>query len=331
MDGRLITDGILEFLQLLHWVGCLGLALLILWGPWLQGGLVNLEGRWGRLLLMCHHVFYGYGWEQAWESPWSSYASLCIVFSLGQNWYLIKTQIPAVFIVVVLMGISSDQVSWELLDTHQLLYVPSKPQIPNKRGMLYPKMNDGLCRKSHRWNRVTGVPHQECKVWLSSSSNVTDIGLPAEVLMEKTYSEDAQETCSWKTICMGCPVEVLIEEKLFVWGSQQGGSWRKIIRVHVNAHGKRPLVCGVGYPAEMLMEEDYSKGVPRRGAHVIIIIMVVQFDGIGSTRKHCTPVLHASLSCGSLPDRLHSLKSLFTHSDHVFLRWSSLAFLARWC
>ena len=40
---------------------------------------------------------------------------------------------------------------------------------------------------------------------------------------------------------------------------------------------------------------------------------------VGSTRLYRTPVLHASLSCGSLAARPQILTSVFTLSDHVFL------------
>ena len=140
----------------------------------------------------------------------------------------------------------------------------------------------------------------------------------------------SQRRCSWRIPILRMPRR-RTHGKIFVWGAQLKCLWRKTICMGLPAGGLMeedyscPRKCswqktiGMGYPAEMLMEEDYCKGVPRRAAHVIIIIMVVQFDGIGSTRKHCAPVLHTPLSCGSLPDRLHSLKSLFTHSDHVFL------------
>ena len=41
--------------------------------------------------------------------------------------------------------------------------------------------------------------------------------------------------------------------------------------------------------------------------------------GLASPCLCRTPALHASLSCGSMPARPHSLTSVFTHSDHVFL------------
>ena len=44
----------------------------------------------------------------------------------------------------------------------------------------------------------------------------------------------------------------------------------------------------------------------------------VPFYGVCSTRLHQKTALHASLSCGSTPDRPHSLTSVFTHQDYIF-------------
>ena len=45
----------------------------------------------------------------------------------------------------------------------------------------------------------------------------------------------------------------------------------------------------------------------------------VPFYWVGSIRPCGTPALHAYLSCGSTPARPHSVTSVFTHSNHVFL------------
>ena len=41
--------------------------------------------------------------------------------------------------------------------------------------------------------------------------------------------------------------------------------------------------------------------------------------GVGSSRLALTPVFQATLSSGEMSDRLHSFRSLITHSFHVFL------------
>ena len=50
----------------------------------------------------------------------------------------------------------------------------------------------------------------------------------------------------------------------------------------------------------------------------------VPFYLVGSTRLHQTPALHASLSCRPTPYRPHSLTSVFTHQDYIFLGLSHL-------